>query len=332
MMRHPAFTTALAVMLATLTSVAAAQTAATGPAAAYPSKPLRIIVMYGPGSTIDIMARLIAPKLHAALGQPVIVENRAGAGGAIGMDMAAKAPPDGHTLTIGATGPSVTNPLLFAKTPFDPIRDFAYISLIATGPAVIAVHPSIPAKTVKDLVALAKARPGQLNYGSPGVGTSPHLAAELFKLVTTTRIEHIPYKGNAEAITDLLGGQISIVFTGVPPVVPLMQAGKVKLLATTGGKRIASIPELPTIAEAGYPGAAMGIWYGLVAPAATPKDILARLHQEITRIQTLPDIRERFVQLGTEPTTSTPEQFTALVRDELVKWAKVIKAAGVKIE
>ncbi len=319
-MRH----TMLATALAALTSTAAAQ--------AYPSRPLRIIVMYGPGSTIDIMARLIAPKLTEALGQPVIVENRAGAGGAIGMDMAAKAPPDGHTLTIGATGPSVTNPLLYPKTPFDPLRDFAYISLIATGPAVIAVHPSIPAKTLKELVALAQARPGQLNYGSPGVGTSPHLAGELFKQVTATQIVHVPYKGNAEAITDLLGGQISIVFTGVPPVIPLMQAGKLKLMATTGNKRIATIPELPTIAEAGYPGAAMGIWYGLVAPAATPKDVLARLHKEITRIQTLPDIRERFVQLGTEPTTSTPEQFTALVRDELVKWGRVIKAANVKVE
>jgi tripartite-type tricarboxylate transporter receptor subunit TctC len=323
-MCRPTFTIVLVSLLTVLASAATAQT--------YPSKPVRIIVMYGPGSTIDIMARLIAPKLSEALGQTVIVENRAGAGGAIGMDMAAKAPPDGHTLTIGATGPSVTNPLLYPKTPFDPIRDFAYISLIATGPAVIAVHPSIPAKSLKDLVALAKARPGQLNYGSPGVGTSPHLGGELFKLVTATNIVHVPYKGNAEAITDLLGGQISIVFTGVPPVIPLMKAGKVKLMATTGDKRIATIPDLPTIAEAGYPGAAMGIWYGLVAPAATPKDILARLHKEITRIQMLPDIRERFVQLGTEPTTNTPEQFTTLVRDELMKWGKVIKAAGVKVE
>lgn len=298
----------------------------------YPSKPLRIIVMYGPGSTIDIMARLIAPKLHEALGQPVIVENRAGAGGAIGMDMAAKAAPDGYTLTIGATGPSVTNPLLYSKIPFDPIRDFTYISLIATGPAVIAVHPSIPARNLKEMVALAKARPGQLNYGTPGVGTSPHLAGELFKQVTGTNIVHVPYKGNAEAITDLMGGQISVVFTGVPPVIPLMQAGKVKLMATTGDKRIAAIPDLPTIAEAGYPGAAMGIWYGLVAQAAVPRDIVTRLHKEITRIQTLPDIRDRFAQLGTEAVTSSPEQFAQLVRDELAKWGKVIKAANIKVE
>lgn len=298
----------------------------------FPTKPLRVIVMYGPGSTIDIMARLIAPKLQEALGQPVLVENRAGAGGAIGMEFAAKAAPDGHTLTIGATGPSVTNPLLNSKIGFDPLRDFAYISLMATGPAVLAVHPSIPAKNVKDLVVLAKARPGQLTYGTPGVGTSPHLAGELFKQVTGTSIVHVPYKGNAEAITDLIGGQISMVFTGVPPVMPLLQAGRIKLMATTGDKRIATIPDLPTIAEAGYPGAAMGIWYGLAAPAATPKDILARLHKEITRIQALPDIRERFVQLGTEPTTSTSEAFTQLVRSELDKWGKVIRTAGIKVE
>lgn len=315
---------ASAVLLAAMATAAAAQP--------YPSKPLRIIVMYTAGSTIDIMARLIAPKLTEALGQPVIVENRPGAGGAIGMDLAAKAPADGYTLTIGATGPSVTNPLLYPKTPFDPMRDFAYISLLATGPAVIAVHPSIPVKSVKELVALAKARPGQLNYGTAGVGTSPHLAGELFRLVTATDIVHVPYKGNAEAITDLIGGHVSIVFTGVPPVVPLVEAGKVKLLATTGNQRIATLPAVPTIAEAGYPGAAMGIWYGLVAPSATPKDILARLHKEITRIQTLPDVRARFAQLGTEATTNTPEQFTALVREELVKWGKVIKAAGVKVE
>lgn len=298
----------------------------------YPSKPVRIIVMYGPGSTIDIIARLIAPRLNESLGQPVIVENRPGAGGAIGMDMAAKAAPDGHTLTIGATGPSVTNPLLYPKIPFDPLRDFTYISQLATGPAVIAVHPSIPAKALKDLVALAKARPGHLNYGTPGVGTSPHLAGELFKMVTGTNIVHIPYKGNAEAITDLLGGQISIVFTGVPPVVPLTQAGKVKLLATTGAKRVPALPDLPTITEAGYGGASMSIWYGLVAPANTPHDIVGRLNKEALRIMALPDIKERFNQLGAEAATSTPEQFTQLVRDELAKWGKVIKAAGIKVD
>jgi tripartite-type tricarboxylate transporter receptor subunit TctC len=298
----------------------------------WPTKPMRIIVMYGPGSTLDIIARLIGPKYSESLGQPVIVENRPGAGGAIGMDMAAKAAPDGHTLTIGATGPSVTNPLLYPKIPFDPLRDFTYISQLATGPAVIAVHPSIPAHTLKDLVALAKSRPGQLNYGTPGVGTSPHLAGELLKMVTGANIVHIPYKGNAEAITDLLGGQISIVFTGVPPVVPLVQAGRVKLLATTGEKRVPALPQLPTIAETGYAAAGMSIWYGLVAPAGVPREIVTRLNKEAHRVMALPDIKERFVQLGTEPVTGTPEAFTQLVRDELAKWGKVIKAANIKVE
>jgi tripartite-type tricarboxylate transporter receptor subunit TctC len=306
--------------------------AALADAQSYPSRPVRIIVMYGPGSTIDIIARMIAPKLTESLGQPVVVDNRPGAGGAIGMDLAAKAAPDGHTLTIGATGPSVTNPLLYPKTPFDPLRDFAYISLLATGPAVIAVHPSIPARTLKDLVALAKSRPGHLTYGTPGVGTSPHLAGELFKQVTGTQIEHVPYKGNAEAITDLIGGQISMVYTGVPPVIPLMQAGKIRLLATTGDKRIPAIPNLPTIAEAGYPAASMGIWYGLVTQAAVPKEIIARVHKDITRVQALPDIRERYTKLGTEPTSGSPEAFTALVRAELARWRKVIQAAHIKIE
>lgn len=319
-------------MLRPLTTIALYGFATLANAQNYPSKPLRFIVMYGPGSTIDIIARMISPKMHEGLGQPVVVENRPGAGGAIGMELAARAAPDGHTLTIGATGPSVTNPLLYPKTPFDPLRDFTYISLLATGPAVIAVHPSIPAQNLRELVALAKSRPGQLTFGTPGVGTSPHLAGELFKQVTGTQLVHVPYKGNAEAITDLLGGQISMVYTGVPPVVPLMQAGKIRLLATTGNKRITTIPDLPTIAEAGYSGAAMGIWYGLVAPAGIAKDVLGRLHKEISRVQALPDIRERYVRLGTEPATTSPEAFTSLVRSELTKWRKVIQAAKIKLE
>ncbi len=226
---------------------------------AYPAKPLRIIVQFGPGSTIDIIARIIGPKMHEGLGQPVIVENRAGAGGAIGMEAAAKAAPDGYTLAIGATGPLVINPLLYTKSPFDPVRDFAAVSQVAHGPAVLAVHPSIPARNVKELVALAKAMPQQLNYGSPGVGTSPHLAGELFQMVSGTRMVHVPYKGNAEAITDLIGGHLSIVYTGVPPVAALAKAGRVRLLATTGTARLPGMPDLPTIAEAGLPGAEVAI-------------------------------------------------------------------------
>lgn len=307
-----------------LTAAASAQT--------FPTKPVRIVAPFAAGSTIDILGRLISPRLTEALGQPVIVEDRPGAGGMIGLDFVAKAPPDGHTLGIGALGPLAMNPALYPKTPFDPVQDFAAVSLLATGPVVIVVHPSIPARTLKELVELAKKRPGQLNFGSPGVGSSPHLTGELFKLITKTDIVHVPYKGNAEAITDLIGGQLSVVFTGVPPVVPLAKAGKVRLLATTGKQRLASLPEVPTIREAGVDGADVLIWYGVVAPAATPRDTVARLNREIVKIMGLPDVREKFAQQGVDPASSTPEEFAQLIRDEVARWGKVIRGAGIKLD
>jgi tripartite-type tricarboxylate transporter receptor subunit TctC len=298
----------------------------------YPSKAVRIVVPFAPGSTIDIIGRIIAPKLSESLGQPVVVDNRAGAGGMVGMDAVAKSQPDGYTLVIGALGPLAMNPALYPKTPFDPVRDFAAVSLLATGPVVIAVHPSVPARNVKELVELAKKRPGQLNFGSPGVGSSPHLTGELLKMLTATDIVHVPYKGNAEALTDLISGRVSIVFTGVPPVVPLAKAGRVRLLVTTGRQRLAQLPDVPTIAEAGLPGAQVLIWYGAVAPAATPKDVVTRLNREIVRLMQAPDIRERFSQQGIDPETSTPEQFAQLIRDEYARWTKVIRAGGIKVE
>ena len=301
-------------------------------AQAYPTKTVRIVAPFAAGSTIDLLGRLIAPKLFEILGQPVIVEDRPGAGGMIGLDYVAKSAPDGHTLVIGALGPLAMNPALYAKTPFDPIKDFAAVSLLATGPVVIAVHPSIPARNVKDLVELAKKRPGQLNFGSPGVGTSPHLTGELFKLITKTDIVHVPYKGNVEALTDLIGGQVSVVFTGVPPVVPLEQAGKVRLLATTGKQRLANLPEVPTIRESGIDGADVLIWYGIVAPAATPKDVITRLNREVVKIMALPETREKFAQQGVDPASSTPEEFAQLIRDEVARWSKVIRSAGIKLE
>jgi tripartite-type tricarboxylate transporter receptor subunit TctC len=326
-------TTSIGVLFSVALCLSAhAQTTSTSPAQAYPVKPVRIIVPFGAGSTIDIIARIVGPKLHDGLGQPVIVENRAGAGGAIGMEAAAKAAPDGYTLVIGATGPLVINPLLATRSPFDPVRDFAPVSQLAAGPAVIAVHPSIPARNVKELIALAKARPGQLNYGSPGVGTSPHLAGELFQMVSGTRMVHVPYKGNAEAITDLIGGHLSIVYTGVPPVAALAKSGRVRLLATTGTSRLPGMPELPTVAEAGLPGAEVAIWYGAIVPVATPRDIVSRLNGELVRSGALQDVRERFSQQGIESKTGTAEEFAALIRSELAKWGKVIKTAGVKVE
>lgn len=314
----------VAFSLAGVTALAMAQ--------AYPTKTIRIVAPFAAGSTIDLLGRLIAPKLFEVLGQPVIVEDRPGAGGMIGLDAVAKAAPDGHTLVIGALGPLAMNPALYSKTPFDPVKDFAAISLLATGPVVIAVHPSIPARDIKELVELAKKRPGQLNFGSPGVGSSPHLTGELFKLITKTDIVHIAYKGNAEAITDLIGGQLSVVFTGVPPVVPLAKAGKVRLLATTGKQRLASLPEVPTIREAGVEGADVLIWYGVVAPAATPKDIIARLNREIVKIMAAPDVRDKFLQQGVDPGSSTPDEFAQLIRDEVARWSKVIRGAGIKLE
>ena len=298
----------------------------------YPSKPIRIIAAFAPGSTLDIMARILGPKLTEAMGQPVIVENRTGAGGMIGMDATAKAAPDGYTLAVGALGPNATNPALYRKTPFDPVKDLTGVTLLATGPVAVVVHPSLPAPTVKALVALAKARPGDLNYGSPGVGTSPHLAGELFQSVTGTKLVHIPYKGNPEALYDLMSGQLTIVFSGLPPVVPLVKAGRMRAIATTGPRRAPSLPDAPTIAEAGYPGAGMVIWYGIVAPGATPKPVIARLHAEINKAMSLPDVRERFIGLGADPATGSPEEFSALIRDEFGRWSKLIQAAGIKAE
>jgi len=298
----------------------------------YPSKPVRIVVPFAPGSTIDIIGRIIAPKLTEALGQPVLVDNRPGAGGMVGMDAVAKAPPDGHTLVIGALGPLAMNPALYPKTPFDPVRDFAAVSLLATGPVAIAVHPSVPARNVKELIELAKRQPGKLNFGSPGVGTSPHLTGELLKMLTGTDIVHVPYKGNAEALTDLVSGRVSIVFTGVPPVVPLVKAGRVRLLATTGRQRTVQLPDVPTIVEAGLPGAQVLIWYGVVAPIATPTELVARLNREIVKIMQAPDTREKFSQQGIEPETSTPEQFAQLIREEYARWTKVIRTVGIKLE
>jgi tripartite-type tricarboxylate transporter receptor subunit TctC len=315
---------ALALACAIFAAAAGAQT--------YPSKPVRIVAPFAPGSTIDIIGRIIAPRLSEALGHPVLVENRAGAGGMIGLDAVAKAAPDGHTMAIGALGPLAMNPALYPKTPFDPVRDFAPVSLLATGPVVIAVHPSVPARSVKELIDLARKNPGKLNFGSPGVGTSPHLTGELVRLLTKTDMVHVPYKGNAEALTDLISGRVSIVYTGVPPVVPLARAGRVRLIATTGRERIPGLPDVPTISEAGLPGAQVLIWYGVVAPAATPREVIARVNREIVRIMQTPELKERFAQQGIDPETSTPEQFGKLIAEEYARWTKVIRASGIKME
>ncbi len=298
----------------------------------YPSKTIRFIVPFSPGSGLDILGRLLTPKLHEAMGQPVIAENRPGGAGRIGHEAVAKAAPDGYTLLLTALGPLIHTPILYPQTPFDPLKDFAPISLFVTGPLVIVVHPSIPVKNVKELAEFAKKRPGQLNFGSTGVGSVNHLLGEMFNLLTGAKIVHVPYKGGSDALSDLLGGQVEMVMTGVSPVIPYAKAGRLRVIVTTGRQRMPNMPEVPTMAEAGLPDAEIVIWYGVVAPAATPKHIIGRLNREIAKAMSLPDLRERYVQQSVVPETNSPEQFAQLIRDEYARWTKVIRAAGIKPE
>ncbi|MBI4191024.1 MAG: tripartite tricarboxylate transporter substrate binding protein [Betaproteobacteria bacterium] len=298
----------------------------------YPSKAIRVIIPFSPGSGLDVLGRLLTPKLHEATRQPVIAENRAGGAGRIGHEAVAKAAPDGYTLLLTAVGPLIHTPILYPQTPFDPLKDFAAISLFVTGPLVIVVHPSIPVKNVKELVDFAKKRPGQLNFGSTGVGSVNHLLGEMLNLLTGTKIVHVPYKGGADALTELLGGQVEMVMTGVSPVIPHAKAGKLRVIVTTGRQRMPNMPEVPTMAESGLPEAEIVIWYGAVAPAATPKHIIGRLNREIVKVMNLPDLRERYAQQSVVPETNSPEQFAQLIRDEYARWTKVIRTARIKLE
>ncbi len=299
----------------------------------FPSRPIRIVATFEPGGASDILARLIAPKLTEYLGKPVMVENRPGAGGNIGTDFVAKSAPDGYTLVMGYIGTHAVNPTLYPNIPFDAVKDFAPVAFVASIPSVLVVHPSVPAKSVAELIALAKSRPGQLNYGSGGSGTAPHLAAELFKSISGVDMAHIPYKGSGPAVTALLAGQISLMFNTMAQTIPYIQSGKLRGLAVTSGKRSKALPDLPTLAESGLPGYEMVGWFGVFAPAGTPKDVVTKLNVEIMKVLNLPDIRERLTKMGSESTDiSTPEQFGDYVKAEIAKWAKVIKSSGMRIE
>lgn len=300
-------------------------------AQAYPTKPMRIIVPFPPGAATDIQGRFIAQKLSDTLGQQVIVDNRAGANGTLGLDLAAKAPPDGHTLVLGQTGNLAISPGL-TKVPYDPLRDFAPISLILSSPHVIAVHPSLPARTVKELVALARSRPGQLNYASTGAGSAGHLGVELFKKLTKIDLLHVPYKGAVPGFTDLVAGHVSMMFTSVLSTQSFATAGRVRMVGVASAQRSPSAPDVPTIAEAGFPGVEVTSWWGLLAPAATPKDIVTRLHAEIVKIMASPDARDRITAIGGDIATSTPQQFSDLIRTEHTKWAQLIKESGAKVD
>ena len=296
---------------------------------AYPTKPIRLVVPFVPGGSTDLIARIMGQNLQETLGQQVVVENRAGAGGNIGVEYVAKSPPDGYTLVFGHVGTFGFGPSLYQKLPYDPIKDFAPIVLFAMVPNMLVVHPALPAKSVKELIALAKAHPGQLNYGSSGNGSASHLATEYFKLLSKTNITAIPYKGTGPLVTDLIAGQTSLTITGVPPLYPFVQAGRLRGLAVGSVKRLALMPELPTIAEAGVPGYESSTWFGPLAPAKTPREIVVRLNTELLKILQRPDVRTRFAAEGIEALGSTPEEFGAYIKAEIDRWGRVIKAAGI---
>jgi tripartite-type tricarboxylate transporter receptor subunit TctC len=297
----------------------------------YPAKPIRFIVPFTPGGGNDTIARLIGAKLTAATGQQVIIDNRPGAGGAIGAEAAAKSPADGYTIFLAGVATHGINPNLRKKLPYDPIKDFDAVSLIASAPLLVVVHPSLPVKSVKQLVALAKAQPGKINYASNGAGGSSHMAVELFKMMTGTDLVHIPYKGLSPALTELLSGEVQVMFSSAVAMLPQVKAGKLRAIAMTGGKRSPAIPDIPTVAEAGVPGYETGSWYGIVVPAGTPKPAIDRLSKEVIAIVHAPDISKRLTDEAIIPVGSTPEEFAAHIRKELARWAKVIKQSGIHL-
>ena len=298
----------------------------------YPSKPIRIVVPLAAGGPGDVLARAVAQKLTESIGQQVVVDNRVGANTNIGNEAVAKSAPDGYTLLMSASTLTI-NPSLYANLPYDAIKSFVPVTLVATTPLVLVVHPSLPVKSVKDLIALAKARPAQLLYGSAGNGSVLHLAGEMLNSMAEIKIVHVPYKGVTNAFSDLLGGQISLMFPGAPIALPQVQAGKLRALAVTSDKRSAAAPALPTVAEAaGLPGYEVSVWYGVLAPAGTPPAVVNRLHAELVKIVQSPDVATRFAALGAEPLHNTPEQFAAFLKSDLVKWTKVVRDSGAKID
>lgn len=297
---------------------------------AYPTKPVRMIAPFPPGGSTDVLCRLIALKLAASFGRQVIVDNRPGAGGSIGHEAAARAAPDGYTLLLTAKAALVVNPLLYKKIPYDPLSDFAFISIVVSAGPVLVVHPSVPAQNVKGLVALAKARPGQLNYGSGGLGTTAHIVGEFFQVITGTKLVHVPYKGGAVAMLDLVGGQTDLQFGDMVPAVPHVRSGRLRALAVTSEKRSAALPEIPTMAEVGVKEAFPSQWWGLAAPRGTSGAVIARVNAELGSIVRMPDVVERFNTLGIFAEHTTPERMREVVKAEGPPMAKLLKAAGIQ--
>jgi tripartite-type tricarboxylate transporter receptor subunit TctC len=299
----------------------------------YPNRSLRDIVPFPPGGGVDIVTRIVTTKLTDFLGQPIVVENRAGgAGGTVGAEMAARATPDGYTLFTCQIASHAISPALYKKLPYNHIKDFVPISLLGITPNILSVHPSVPVKSVKEFIAWAKASPGKINYASPGVGTSPQLTMELFKLSTGIELVNVPYKGGAPALVDLLGGHVLVMFANLPEHLPMVKAGRLRGLAVSTLKRSPQLPDVPTVAESGVPGFEVTVWYGLCAPAGVPKPIVARLNADIVKTLNVPEVKERLAQNSIEATPSTPEQFAAHIKSETAKWAKVVKDSGVAVE
>ncbi len=298
----------------------------------YPARPVRLIVPFPPGGGTDILARVLAQKLTAAWGQQLVVDNRPGAGGTLGSRLLLDAQPDGYTLLMGTTSTHAIGPHLYAKPPYDPQRDFAPIDFVATSPNVLMVSAVLPVRSVKELIALAKAKPGTLNFGSSGIGTQFHLSGELLKLLAGIDIVHIPYKGTALVYPDMFSGQIALLFDVPPVALPHVQSGRVRALGVSGVRRIAVLPDVPTVAEAGVPGYDADLWFALFGPAKLPRELVAKINQSFNRALQQQDLKERYAVLGAEPIGSTPERLAAFLRVENEKWAKVVKAAGVKAE
>ncbi len=313
-----------AIALASLATVAQAQ--------AWPSKPIKWVVPFAPGGTTDILARTVSEKLALALGQPVIIENKPGAGGGVGAEFTAKSPPDGYTIMGGTISTHAINASLYKSLPYDPVKDFLPITLIARVPNMLVINPSVPAKDVKELIALLKANPGKYSFASSGNGTSQHLSGELFKSMSGTDMQHIPYKGSPPALQDVMGGQVAMTFDNITTASPLAKAGKLRALAVTTAKRSSVAPDVPTLAESGLVGFEVGSWQGVFAPAGTPPEIVKRLNSEIVKILNMPEVREKLSGLGAEIVADSPEEFAALVKAEVVKWADVVKKSGAKVD
>ena len=313
-------------------SVALTLFAGNAAAQAYPAKPIRLMVPFPPGGSTDIVARIVAQKLSAQLGQPVVVENRGGAGGTIGTAVVAKAAPDGYSLLVGTTSTHVVAPSVYAKLEYDPVKDFAPVSLMAVTPYLLVVHPAVQAKSVKELVDLMRAQPGKLNYASAGVGSTTHLAMEMLKFASGTFALHIPYNGNGPAGAAVVAGQVEILFGSLPAVLSQAKSGRVRALAVGTLKRSPSLPEVPTVAESGYPGFDASLWLGIMAPAGTPAPVIERLHKEVLAAVSAPDTRDLLDNAGAEVLTSTPAELAAMIRDGVAKYAKIVKTAGVQAQ